>query len=78
MTMRCFVLLVFAATASAHDLWLIPPDKTAVGQPMIVEARNGMDFPISTNAPNVKSFLKAMAVDPIGGRTDLEAMEAEG
>ena len=70
----CTVLLFFGpAFAIAHDLWLIPQAKAAVGKPVLIHANVGMDFPNSEHAPDTGAFARRVVVAPGGKRSDLSA-----
>jgi uncharacterized GH25 family protein len=74
----CVAWLVagLAATASAHDLWLVPRAvKDGVG---VVELNSGMDFPKSESAPRVASFAETFVVTPSGERAEFKLGDAEG
>lgn len=60
-----FVMLC-ASSASAHDLWLIPPDKPAAGKSTVIQASVGMDFPISVFAPDTERYPRKFVVQPDG------------
>jgi uncharacterized GH25 family protein len=76
------VALLFAACAQAHDLWLIPPEKTAPGQSVVIQASVGMDFPKSVHAADTEQYPRKLVVQPKGpllplksaGKQDLIAL----
>jgi hypothetical protein len=65
--------LLGAVPARAHDLWLIPPEKAAAGQPVVVLAHVGMDFPKSEHAPDPAQFKRRLLVQPDGGAGELQS-----
>ena len=78
--MRCrqSVLLVamvflFRASASAHDLWLIPPETANAKQPAIVLAHVGMDFPKSVIAPATERYPSKFVVRGDGKTADVKS-----
>ena len=65
-----------AATASAHDLWLVPRVvKDGIG---VVELNSGMDFPKSEAAPRVASFAETFVVTPAGDQAEFKLGDADG
>jgi len=71
----CFGLLftaLLAASASAHDLWLIPPAKASAKEPLKVLAVSGGEFP-KGEQPDPSKFAKRRAFDPAGKESALEA-----
>jgi uncharacterized GH25 family protein len=58
--------------ASAHDLWLIPPEAALPGKSVLIRANQGDDFPKSDKAPDVSSFGRRLVIAPDGQGT-LEA-----
>ncbi len=75
-----FALLVTAlcaSTASAHDLWLIPPDKAAAKESAKVLAISGGEFPKGDQAPDPAKFAKRRAFDPSGRESAVEAAGTE-
>jgi uncharacterized GH25 family protein len=65
-------LLLSAVPAAAHDLWLIPPETTTPGKPVLLRANQGDDFPRSEKAPDVATFVRRLLITPVGDGT-LEA-----
>jgi uncharacterized GH25 family protein len=66
-------LLLSAPLAAAHDLWLVPPETAAAGQPVQLLASVGMDFPNSENAHDTAQYPKRLLVRPDGSAGTLEA-----
>jgi uncharacterized GH25 family protein len=66
-------ILFFTSTASAHDLWLIPPGKATLKEPTVVHANVGMDFPWSELAPATDRFLHRWVVQPDGKTLELKS-----
>src|SRR5262249_49127775 len=71
-------LLLVVAAAPAHDLWLVPQEKTVVGQPFVLRANVGMDFPQSEHAPDPAAFKRRSLFGPGGKEQPLEAAGKEG
>jgi uncharacterized GH25 family protein len=71
------LLLAQSATASAHDLWLIPSEKVAVGQPATVRAHSGTEFPNSEHAPDPAAFQRRILIGPGSQEGTLEAVGKE-
>ena len=65
----CIVLMFYATETRAHDLWLLPDIKPTVGNELIVLARQGMDFPNSTNALSTDKFSHRIVIGPDNKRT---------
>jgi len=55
----------------AHDLWLIPPEKAIVNQPLRIDAGVGMDFPNSVFAADTERYPRKFVVQPDGKRLPL-------
>lgn len=66
-------VLLFATTAAAHDLWLIPPKDAKPGEKATVEAISGNKFPTGDHAPDPAKFTKRIAVGPDGKETEVDA-----
>lgn len=66
MRMWLFIAIVFCgSSASAHDLWLIPPPKiNDPRQNVIIRANVGMDFPKSEHPPDPAKFSKRLCMGP--------------
>ena len=69
--------LLSAASLPAHDLWLIPPEKSTAKEPAVVLVHQGMEFPKSTNAANVKAFGQAYVIGPDREKVNLAPLAAE-
>jgi uncharacterized GH25 family protein len=67
------VLLLAAAPAPAHDLWLIPPGAAAPGKTVTVRAVSGSDFPKGDHAPDPAAFTKRLVVKPDGATAEPDA-----
>lgn len=65
-------LLLTAPLAAAHDLWLIPPETAAPGQPVQLLASVGMDFPHSENAHDTAGYARRLLTLPDGSAGTLE------
>lgn len=65
--------LLATSGASAHDLWLIPPDKAKAKEPLKVLAVSGSEFPKGDHAPDPAKFAKRRLVDTAGRESALEA-----
>ncbi len=68
-----FVAVIAASTASAHDLWLIPPEKGEVKKPLAVRAVSGSEFPKGDHAPDPAKFGKLIHVRPNASEGKLAA-----
>jgi uncharacterized GH25 family protein len=68
-------VLVVAAVPElkAHDLWLVPPEKAAVDQPVLIQCNVGMDFPKSESAPDPGKFKRRLLVLPDGSEGELNS-----
>jgi uncharacterized GH25 family protein len=66
-------VLMFSPCASAHDLWLIPPEKAIPAKAAIVHAHVGMDFPKSVLAPDTDRYPRKFVVQPDGKSIPLES-----
>lgn len=66
--------------ALAHDLWLVPAESAhaKVGQPVLVRANSGMNFPVSEHAPDPSAFAKRLLIRPDGSEGKLDAAGKEG
>lgn len=73
LTCLLFTVLIGAAPAQAHDLWLVPDALARLGQPVTIHANSGMDFPKSEHAPDVAKFVRRLVVQPDGKEADLAA-----
>jgi uncharacterized GH25 family protein len=71
------LLILWAAEASAHDLWLVPGDSAAVGQPLTVRANSGSAFSKSEHASDTAAFRRLLLVGPGGKEGTLEAAGKE-
>lgn len=65
--------LFLAPCATAHDLWLIPPEKAKAKASLKVLAASGMEFPKSEHAPDPAKFAKRRLFDPEGKASAIEA-----
>ena len=65
-------LLAFSG-ASAHDLWLIPPEKAAAKDTVKILAHSGMEFPKSVHAPDPAKFSQRRVFDPSGKESTVDA-----
>ena len=71
MPLRILAALLFAAgPVSAHDLWLIPPEKADPKGPVKILAASGMAFPESEHAPDAAKFASRQVYDPAGKKGD--------
>lgn len=66
-------LLVLSASATAHDLWLIPPDRAATDSTVTIRAHSGMEFPKSEHAPDPAKFARRVALGPDQKSIELDA-----
>ncbi len=66
-------LVFFAPCASAHDLWLIPPEKALPEKAAVVLAHVGMDFPKSVLAPDTDRYPRKFVIQPDGKSIPLES-----
>ena len=66
-------LILFTPCTSAHDLWLIPPEKAKAKEPLKVLAVSGGAFPKGDHAPDPAKFAKRRLVHSDGNETALEA-----
>jgi len=57
-------LLLGAHTATAHDLWLIPPDRAEPGKPVRIRANVGDEFPRSDVAHDTATYVRRFVVAP--------------
>jgi hypothetical protein len=73
MAVWCMVQAICSDWVAAHDLWLIPGRSASAGQPTIVEANSGMDFPTSEHAPDPAAFARRIVIDPDGSERPLAA-----
>jgi len=75
MPYRCTLLLsaLLAPIVSAHDLWLIPPEKASAKEPLKVLAVSGGEFP-KGEQPDPAKFAARRAFDPAGKESVLEAL----
>lgn len=60
------LLLAASAGASAHDLWLVPPEKAEAGKTATVTAYSGSKFPRGDHAPDPARFKRRLLVNPDG------------
>lgn len=68
-----YTLFLVAGPATAHDLWLIPPDKAEAAKPITVRAVSGSAFPVGDHAPDPAAFARRFAVGPDGKEIDVAA-----
>lgn len=73
MRLASIVLLLAPAALYAHDLWILPPNQTDVGKPLIIRAHSGDEFPTSTSAPDPAKFSKRFARLPDGTIAPIES-----
>jgi uncharacterized GH25 family protein len=76
MTRTLFVtvaLLSYTGFASAHDLWLIPPESNPRGKEVTVRAISGMKFPKGEHAPDPTKFARRLVMLPNGQERELKA-----
>lgn len=68
------ILVVFlaAAHASAHDLWLVPPEKPEPKKAAIFRANSGSKFSKSDHAPDPARFRRRLLIHPDGSEGSLE------
>jgi uncharacterized GH25 family protein len=71
------LLVLSSATATAHDLWLIPNEPAAVGEPVTVRAQSGTVFPKGERAPDTSAFERRVLIKPGGKGGALEAAGKE-
>ena len=77
----CIGTLVYflaGAHASAHDLWLVPPEKIEPKKPAIFRANSGSKFPKSDHAPDPAKFKRRILVRPDEKLGAFEAAGTEG
>jgi uncharacterized GH25 family protein len=75
----CLVCVLAATPALlAHDLWLIPDEKPAVGQPVTIACHVGMDFPNSETAPDPAKFKRLLLILPDGSEGELKPAGQKG
>ena len=67
------VACLFAPRATAHDLWLVPPEKVEIGKPSTVRAISGTRFPKGDRAPDPAKFARRVVILPDGTEGKLEA-----
>jgi uncharacterized GH25 family protein len=60
------VVLTTASDASAHDLWLVPPEKAEAKSLSTIEAISGTKFPKGDRAPDTAKFKRRLLVNPDG------------
>lgn len=73
----CLVFVpMLVGTASAHDLWLIPP--AAPKGKLVVQAAVGMDFPNSEFAPDTERYPRKFIVRPDGTQSPLKSAGKDG
>ena len=65
----CLAIVLVSVETQAHDLWLLPDTKPTVADKLIVLARQGMDFPKSTNALSTEKFSHRIVIGPDNQRT---------
>lgn len=68
-----WIILLTAGPARGHDLWLLPPERPAVGQAAIILAHSGDRFPDSEHAPDPAALAVRRLVKPDAGSADLTA-----
>lgn len=73
----CLVAAALAVPARAHDLWLIPEAKAAIGKASVVRAHSGEDFPKSMHAPDPSAFARRLLFRPDGSAGELRAAGVE-
>lgn len=78
----CRSMLILAVIASptlatAHDLWLIPPNQASSGKPVHIHAHVGSDFPVSEHAIDPLKFKRRVVVEPDGKEQELKAAGQE-
>jgi hypothetical protein len=68
------------STSLAHDLWLVPGSAAdaKAGQPVLVRANSGMNFPLSEHAPDPAAFAKRLVTGPDGSSGKCEAAGKDG
>jgi uncharacterized GH25 family protein len=76
------LVLASTATATAHDLWLVPPGETkpgqpVVGQPVVVRAITGMKFPLGDHPANPAKYARRIVLDPDHNEGTLEPKGAD-
>lgn len=65
--MRATLLLcVLSIPATAHGLWLVPPETATIGQPITVRAISGTAFLVGDRAPDPGKFAARRVVAPDG------------
>lgn len=66
-----------AAHASAHDLWLVPPEKPEPKKAVFFRANSGTKFPKSDHAPDPAKFKRRLVVLSDGSEGAFEASGTE-
>lgn len=69
---------VVASTTYAHDLWLIAIEPAVPGNPAIVQANVGMNFPVSVSAPDTEKFKRKFVVGPDGVELPVKSAGKKG
>jgi uncharacterized GH25 family protein len=67
------LLLCTSFSASAHDLWLVPPEKAELKATSTVTAISGTKFPKGDHAPDTAKFKRRLLVNPDGAEGVLTA-----
>lgn len=67
------MLAWYSCPAFAHDLWLIPPEKSATSTVTTVRAVSGMKFPKSENVPDPAKFDRLVVMHPDKSSGTLQA-----
>jgi hypothetical protein len=70
-------VLLAAAHALAHDLWLVPPEKPEPKKAAFFRANSGTKFPKSDHAPDPAKFKRRLLVLPDGSQGAFEASGTE-
>jgi uncharacterized GH25 family protein len=77
-TLSAFIVIYYGAAAvSAHDLWLLPPEKAVVKSTSVIQANSGAKFPRSEHAPDPAKFKRLLLVLPDGKEGTLAASGTE-
>jgi hypothetical protein len=75
--MLALVVFLAATHASAHDLWLVPPEKPELKKAAIFRANSGSKFAKSDHAPDPARFSRRLVIHPDGGEGSLEPCGVE-
>jgi hypothetical protein len=70
-------VMLATAHASAHDLWLVPPEKPEPKKASFFRANSGTKFPKSDHAPDPAKFKRRLPILPDGSEGAFEASGIE-